>query len=250
MNMEENFNSEIPDVPEFNGQVNNQKIEEKLTVPFEDPSFDFFSGMFSTVKLALFSPTEFFSKYKMDGSIGKPILFAVIIGWFATAIALVWQSLFQASIMKMLQEMIPRNQGMDFNQFMGGSQFGMIIGSVFGFFIAPIAVVIGLFIYSAIYHLFLMIVKGANKGFETTFNVVAYGSAANLFKMIPIAGGLISMVYGIVIYVLGLSESHETEGWKGAFAVIAPIFFCCCCLILGIFIFAAGIGGLASAFDR
>lgn len=250
MNMDDNFTPEVPSVPPIGESASNNVINEKLLIPFEDSSENFFSGMFSTMKLVLFSPTHFFSNYKLDGSIGRSLLFAVLVGWFSAAVAIVWSSIFQASIMQAIQQYVPRNQGIDFNQFMGGSQFGMIVGSIFGFFIAPVAVVIGLFISTAIYHLFLMIVKGANKGFETTFNVVAYGSAANIFKIIPIAGGLITFFYTLVIYILGLSEAHETEGWKGAFAVIAPVIFCCCCLLLGILLFAAGIGGMASAFNQ
>ncbi len=245
MNMEGNLPPGVPTPPTFEGENSELPKETKLTVPFEDSGKDFFSGMFETMKLVLFSPTTFFSKYKLDGSVGKSLLFAILIGWFATAIALVWNSLFQVSIMKYIQQFVPQNQGMDFNQFMGGSQIGMLVGSIFGFFIAPIAIAIGLFIYTAVYHLFLMIVKGANKGFETTFNVVAYGSATNIFKIVPFAGGMITLIYSIVVYIIGLSEAHKTEGWKGAFAVLAPIVFCCCCFILIAFVFVAGIGGLA-----
>jgi len=249
MNMEGNLPPEIPNSPTFEGENSEFSNEIKLTVPFEDSGKDFFSGMFETMKLVLFSPTTFFSKYKLDGSIGKSLIFAILIGWFSTAIALVWSNLFQVSILKYMEQFIPQNQGMDFNQFMGGSQIGMLVGSIFGFFIAPIAVAIGLFIYTAIYHLFLMIVKGANKGFETTFNVVAYGSATNIFKILPIAGGWITFFYSIVVYIIGLSEAHKTEGWKGAFAVLAPIVFCCCCFLLIFLVFAAGIGGMAQAFN-
>jgi hypothetical protein len=249
MNMEGNMPPEIPSVPTFEAENTVSSKESKLTVPFEDKKKDFFSGMFETMKLVLFSPTTFFSNYKFESSIGKSLLFAVLIGWFSTAVALVWSNLFQVSIMKYVQQFVPQNQGVDFNQFMGGSQIGMLVGSIFGFFIAPVAVAIGLFIYTAIYHLFLMIVKGADKGFETTFNVVAYGSATNIFKIVPFAGGLITFFYSIVVYIIGLSNAHNSEGWKGAFAVLAPIVFCCCCFILLAFVFAAGIGGMAQAFN-
>jgi len=248
MNMEGNLTNEVSPVPEQ--ELSNNLGQEKLVVPFEDSSQSFFSGLFATMKLVLFSPTNFFSNYKLDGSIGKSLLFAILIGWFSAAIAIIWSSIFQASIMQFMQQFIPQNQGFDINQIMGGSQIGMIVGSVFGFFIAPIAVVIGLFIFTGIYHLFLMFVKGANKGFETTFNVVAYGSATNIFKIVPLLGGTITFFYTLVVYILGLSEAHETETWKGAFAVLAPILFCCCCLLIGFLLFAAGVGGMASAFNQ
>ena len=56
----------------------------------------------------------------------------------------------------------------------------------------PLFIVIGLFIGSAIVHLCLMIVGGANQSFETTFRVLAFshGSAGPL-QIIPLCGGLI-----------------------------------------------------------
>jgi hypothetical protein len=85
-----------------------------------------------------------------------------------------------------------------------------------------------LFIGAAIVHLCLMIVGGANKTFETTFRVLAFsqGSTGPL-QMIPVCGGLIAGVWGLVVTCIGLARAHETETGRAVFAVFLPLVVCC-----------------------
>src|SRR5207247_9249188 len=89
---------------------------------------------------------------------------------------------------------------------------GMGIGSVAFIILLPLLVVIGLFIGSAIVHLCLMIVGGANQPFETTFRVLAFsqGSTGPL-QMIPLCGSLIAGIWALVINCIGLARAHESE---------------------------------------
>jgi len=215
----------------------------RKTVPFEDPAKGFFGGMLETIKMVLFQPTAFFGEYRMDGTIGRPMVFAVVTGWFAAAVGVVWGLLLNASIMSMVSQYVPagelsREQVLP--QYLLTTTF-----SVISLIIAPIMIVIGLFILAGIYHLFLMMVSGANKGFETTFNVVCYRTAAKLIAIIPFCGGVVAGIYALVVSIIGLYRAHETEGWKGAFAVLAPLVLCCCCIAL-FFIFGISMAGMAA----
>ena len=67
-----------------------------------------------------------------------------------------------------------------------------------------------------------MMVKGAKPGFEATFRVVAYGYSANIFMVIPFCGGILPLVWAVVLSIIGLREAHETTGGKAAFAVFLP----------------------------
>lgn len=220
--------SPTPPVPA--DAVNEGNSSERKTIPFEDPGQGFFGGMLETIKMVLFQPTAFFGEYRLDGSIGRPMVFAVIVGWFAAAIGLLWGLLLNASIMSMISQYIPASelsQEQLMPQYLLTTTF-----SIISLILAPIMIVIGLFILAGIYHLFLMMVGGANKGFETTFNVVCYRTAAKLFAIVPFCGGTVAWIYAIVVAAIGLYRGHETDGWKGAFAVLAPFVLCCCCLFL------------------
>jgi hypothetical protein len=104
---------------------------------------------------------------------------------------------------------------------------GMGIG-VGAIILVPLGIVIVLFIWSAIVHLCLMIVGGANQPFETTFRVVAFtqGSIGPL-QIIPLCGGLISLVWAIVCYCIGLARAHETDTGRAVLAVLLPLIVCC-----------------------
>jgi hypothetical protein len=223
----------------------------KLIVPFEDPSKDFFSGLIETIKLVLFKPTHFFRNYKLDGSIGRPLLFAVMIGWTTAIIGTIWATLMSRSlstyIHDYLLEHLPDIENVDWDQVLsegGGTSFDFIISLI----IVPVFIMIGLFIVAGIYHLFLLVVKGANKSFETTFNVLAYGAVAHIAEIIPLFGGIIAWIYGIVLGIIGISEAHKTDSWKAAFAVFGPYLLCCVCC--GAVIVAMGGTGFLSEVSK
>jgi hypothetical protein len=105
---------------------------------------------------------------------------------------------------------------------------GMGIGSAAMIILLPLLIVIGLFIGSAIVHLCLMMVGGANQSFETTFRVIAFsqGSAGPL-QIIPVCGGLISGVWAVVCNCIGLARAHETDTGRAVLAIFLPLIVCC-----------------------
>ncbi len=217
----------------------------RKTVPFEDLNVSFFNGMFETIKLALFQPSSFFSNYRFEGSIGRPMVFALVVGWFSMAVGVVWSLIFNASIMSVISRYVPNAGQASMNRF--GPQFMFSsIGSLISLVLAPILIILALFIMAGLYHLFLMMVSGARRGFETTFNVICYSISAKLFMLIPFCGGTVAWIYSLVISIIGISNAHETDGWKGAFAVLMPFFLCCCLALLFVMFFGAAVAGLAA----
>jgi hypothetical protein len=107
---------------------------------------------------------------------------------------------------------------------------GMGAGSAAFIVLIPLFVIIGLFIGSAIVHLCLMIVGGANQSFETTL------------QMIPVCGGLISGVWALVCNCIGLARAHDTDTGRAVLAVFLPLIVCCG----GILLIALMFGGLGA----
>src|SRR5881396_1622586 len=104
----------------------------------------------------------------------------------------------------------------------------------------PVLIVICLFIGSAVVHLCLMIVGGANQSFETTFRVLAFshGSTGPL-QMIPICGGVIAGVWALVCSCIGLERANETDTGRAVLAVFLPVIVCCGGGLLVAFMFGA-----------
>src|SRR6266542_90051 len=69
---------------------------------------------------------------------------------------------------------------------------------------------------------------GAKQSFETTFRVVCFaeGSASPLL-VIPFCGGLITGIWKVVLYCIGLARSHETDTGRAVIAVLLPLIVCC-----------------------
>jgi hypothetical protein len=172
-----------------------------------------------TVKLLATAPTEAFERMPIVGGIGRPLLFGILAAWVGIAISSIWSLLFSGMSLP----------------FLDSDQLGLV-GAVMGMstavtvaiiFLAPIITIIVVFIEAAILHLMLMLVGGANRGFEASARVCSYAQASQLAQAIPFCGGLISLAWSLVLLIVGLSEAHGTSRGKAAVAVILPVVLCC-----------------------
>ncbi|MDH3815087.1 MAG: YIP1 family protein [Acidobacteriota bacterium] len=205
-------------------------------IPWEDPArTSTFERFVETVKLLATRPGEAFAGMPTAGGIGSPLLYAIVVGWIGIAIAVVWNMLFQGM-------WIPFMGGGEEAAIMAGFTAAWAVGLII---LAPIFVIIGVFIGAAILHLMLMIVGGAYNGFEATVRVVCYAQTAQLAGIIPFCGGLISMVWAIILYVIGLATAHRTTQGKAALAVLLPVVLCCA--FMAALLFMGVLAGVAAS---
>jgi len=181
----------------------------------------FFNAFVETLVMVLTKPDAAFRAMKIEGGLVEPLIYALIGGWVGGVVAFLFSLGFQS-------------MGLFANRH---NAFGMLtglgLGSIAFIILLPVMIVIGLFIGAAIVHLCLMIVGGANKTFEVTFRVLAFsqGSTGPL-QMIPVCGGLIAGVWGLVVSCIGLARAHETGTGRAVFAVFLPLVVCCGGVIL------------------
>ena len=64
-------------------------------IPWEDPGRSFFDGLFETVKLLAFEPGEAFRRMPVGGGVGRPLFYAIVLGWVSIAVAVFWNVLLQ-----------------------------------------------------------------------------------------------------------------------------------------------------------
>jgi hypothetical protein len=190
---------------------------------------------FDTVSLLITKPSDAFTMMRPEGGFGDPLIFGLIGGCLGGIVSLLFQGLFNS---------IPGFAGRNdlFNMFGVGIWTIIVIYAV----LMPLFVTAGLFIWSAVLHLCLMMVGGANRSYETTFRVACFASgSANLFSMIPICGGIIAMVYHIVLDCIGLSRAHPTTTGKALLAIFLPLIVCCGLMVL-LIVLAGGLGAVLS----
>ncbi len=178
--------------------------QDERDCPWDDRgSYGTLNAYFATASKSLFHPVKFFSKVPRDAGYLNPILFGVMTIFLSVVFAFIWSSLLSK----------------------GGGLFIFLIGIpiiVLGSFIM---IPIILFVGSGILHLCLMIVRGANEGFQTTFRVMSYSSVPYLFNVIPVLGGIVASIWTIVLTVIGLREMHKTSTAKSVIAVFLPLAF-------------------------
>jgi hypothetical protein len=207
-------------------------------LPWEQPKAPFFESLLSTLRLFLTQPSEAFARMPVVPDLMRPILYAVIVGW----IGIVANQLYGILVRILLLPLLPDRES-----------FAMVFAlptalSVTIMFVAPIFVVIGVFIWSAILHLFVLLVGGGGGKFSGTIRVVCYANTTQILQVVPICGGLISLVWNIVLLIIGLSAAHGIGKGRAALAVLLPLAICCACAVTaGIVISMFVVGLLANA---
>jgi len=180
-----------------------------------------FNAFIETLQMVLGKPVVAFTAMKREGGLGEPLLYAVIGGTFGGVFAVTYNF-----ALRSFGSFGDRHGAME--HLFGG------IGWIFLLILTPLFVAIGMFVVSAILHVCLMIVKGAKQSFETTLRVVCFaeGSVSPLL-VIPFCGGVITGIWKIVLYCIGLARAHETETVRAVIAVLLPLIVCCGgCLLL------------------
>jgi hypothetical protein len=175
----------------------------------------FFNAFIETLTMVLTRPAEAFSVMRREGGLGEPLIYALIGGCVGGIVQFLFSLGFQS-----IGLFADKNNGL-------AAMTGMGIGFA-TIILLPLFIVIGLFIGSGIVHLCLMIVGGANQPFETTFRVLAFsqGSTGPL-QIIPVCGGVISLVWTLVCDCIGLARAHETDTGRAVLAVFLPLIVCC-----------------------
>jgi hypothetical protein len=195
-----------------------------------------------TVKLLVVAPQAAFARAKRRGDLFSPLAFAVVLGWIGVVLQSLWSLAFGSSLFDLMPAELRSSPYFAF----AGQTAGMLVQIV----LAPIFILIFLFIASAIVHLMLMLVggtKSSEAGFEGTLRALAYSSVAQLASIVPFAGGLIAMIWSIVLETLGLADLHRTSTGKALAAVLLPLLLCCVCIVFAFGSIIALIAGAAAS---
>lgn len=199
-------------------------------------SLGFFRGLFTTIKESLFHPAQFFRAMPVTGGLADPLAYALITGMVGMTISYAWQIVLEQSFSGFMPADMRTAAG--YQMFQG-------IGMAFIALIIPFAIIVALFLWTGILHVCLLLVRGATNGFEASFRAVAYSYGANIFMAVPLCGGLIALVWSMVLAIIGLKEAHGTSGGKASFAVLFPLMACCGIIILMALLL---VGSLAASF--
>jgi hypothetical protein len=203
--------------PAAGGQATPEEPAPRTGLPWENRADrPFFTAFIETLQMVLSRPAIAFSVMKREGGLADPLLYILIGGTFGFVISLIYRIIFSS-----------------FGVFAGRNDpFAHLvatgIGWVFALVLVPVFIVVCVFIGSAIVHLCLMIVGGAKQPFETTFRVICFaGGSVYPLMIIPVCGGVVSCIWGLVLDCIGIARAHETDIGRAVLAVLLPVLICC-----------------------
>ncbi len=202
----------------------------------------FVNAFLETIKLFVTNPAGAWQQTREKGDYAEPLIFAILVSWIGIAVSSVWSSLFGQAWTAFLPPELKEKLGSAF-----ATNAGALLVQVG---LAPVFVLIGLFVGAAIYHVSFMIVGATNEstsGFEGTFRAVSYASVSQLANVIPFVGGLASVIWNLILVVMGVVRMHRTTQGKAIAGVLIPLLLCCVCIAVAV---ALVIGGLAAAFAK
>jgi len=167
-------------------------------------------AIYQTVKAVLFSPDSLFGSLTYKGGIGEPLAFGLLTGAIGAMFGVFWQFLMLSGGLLSLGDALT-----------GQFTFGLILMVLI--VLIPIGVIISLFVSSAFCHVFLLLLRGGDNGFEATFRVISYSQAVQLWGLIPFVGGWIGFIWQLIVQIIGLREIHETTYLKVILAFLIPV---------------------------
>jgi hypothetical protein len=206
-------------------------------LPWEEPGRGLFDGLFATIKLFTLEPDNAFSRMAPVG-IGRPFFYALIMAWIEMIVGFAYWAVFQFPFFMAGMPELREELGLAAAE----ASIILVIGGAI-FVLMPVLLAIGLAIHSCILHLMLLILGEGRGGFETTVRLLCYSHTADLGNIIPLCGGLISLVWFVVLQVIGVAQGHRCSYGKAALAVLLPILICCACAAVLATVFGAAIMG-------
>jgi hypothetical protein len=183
-----------------------------------------------TIKLVAFEPTRFFRLVKVSES-GSAVLFGVIGATIGTWVSLIFSYFTAAASFSFLEQIAGQMQEKGVNPEAFSWFFKRVTGGAIALqaLATPLLALVAIYVAAAVFHLVLLLLRGAPRGFDATLTVVGYAYGIYLLGALPMCGGLVAVVWFAVAAIAGLTEAHRGRTWKSALAVSSPLLLLCLC---------------------
>ena len=206
-------------------------------IPFDDPvPYGFPAALWQTWRGASLTPNAFYPRIPTSMSVGWPLLYALLFWWFYAAANV----LIQQPVLRAMMAASPSQARIPAGFFETTPE--MI---AFQFAAGPFLFAALILLASAAFHGLLYLVNGARPEFAVTLRTVCYTAGAYVAYLLPGLGPLLHPIWAVALLVVGLARAHQTDTWRGAFAVILPTAACCGVLVVFMMLaYAAVLGAL------
>ncbi|MBM3857129.1 MAG: DUF4339 domain-containing protein [Verrucomicrobia bacterium] len=173
----------------------------------------FFKAIVQTISAVLCKPGTTFSKLKVDGGLMRPLFYYLLMSAVTFGVVLCYQL---PSILK--------NPTLLSSALEGVSPRTLLLGFGIIWILSPLFFTGGIFISSFLTHLSLKIIAKTKEPFQATFRTMCYAvGSASITQLIPFVGGIVSAIWGVIIYFIGLKKVHRISGGRLFFSVFLSV---------------------------
>lgn len=230
----------------------NADKEVSENIPFEDSEkYDFFNGLYFSVKMLVKTPREFFDKMHVNKGYLKPLFFLFIMLFLSGIFQMFYVNtgIISSPKLQMLETVESIKSSAEGSEQLDETyeemkkEYEESGGKiVFTEIVAGIGINI-LILLSLIYiwHTGLVMVGVSRNGFEATWRVVCYSSVTFLSGLLPLGvafTNILMFVWGIILLRIGLEEAHEVSKKRALMGtLLLPIGIMIVTIIVGSIIF-------------
>jgi hypothetical protein len=188
-----------------------KSLKEDATLPLlTEPAWErrsslgFFQALIQTIVAVLSRPATTFSKLKVDGGLSGPLFYYLLMNFLTFGVVLSYQ-----------MPSILQKPALLSSQLEGVSQKTLILGFIVVWILSPLLFTGGVFISSWLTHLSLKLITKTKEPFQATFRTICYSlGSASVAQLIPFVGGIVSALWGITTYFIGLKRVHRVSAWR------------------------------------
>ncbi|WP_047866137.1 YIP1 family protein [Rubrobacter aplysinae] len=174
-----------------------------------------------TARRVAVEPAAFFRGVTNEDRVLPPMVFAIICGVVSAALGIAVEFLAPVDLGPFGGEAFGPPEAVS-GQFGGLALAGIALAFVV---LAPLFIVLGLYIGSFIYQILVRIVVGRdNAGYWATFKIYAYTSVVSLLSWLPVVGFLATL-YGYYLVFVAVREAHDTTPARAAIVAAIPLLF-------------------------
>ncbi|HTT70766.1 MAG TPA: YIP1 family protein [Anaeromyxobacteraceae bacterium] len=189
-----------------------------------------FASYLETWKLVALDASRFFREVRPSAP-GSAVLFGVISFTLGTWVSLGFRFLTARGAAHFVAQLsLLKSEGVDAGPLISVLQGLTLTSMLAQLLLTPLFGLFAIYLAAALFHLLLLVVHGAPRGFEATLTLVGYAYGIFLLEAVPVCGGLIAVAWYCVIAIQGLAEIQRCGIGKAVFAVVTPMLLACLCM--------------------
>jgi len=247
--------STFTDLPEASSEEPNSTVVEIPVEAVVEPSWQREKGLsigaaIRTVKQVFENPASTFSNLSPTRGIGRSLAFFLLLSWIFGSVAVGYECLAawinpDSLLQSFAQFPEPMRQELQSWFDSRGHKNAVLFVFASSVVVQPFFLLLRIFVFSLLVHLFLVVVGARSKNFGVTFQALAYSSgAAAALQIFPLVGTLLGVIGSFILGFIAVKNAHAASGWQVALAAFLVMMLACGLVVLlsaGVYALALGL---------